>query len=163
MAAPVNPNVMHTEIPDTNSVSFRGDHGELLKLSPLYRAYPNEQDYWDGNWVQTEVDVKVGGFRGKFLANLRCEEFAELQQQLEALESELTGKAQFRTMEEWLEININGDGLGRFSLESFVRDDAGIGNRLEFGFSFDQTYIPALLSATRAVTSAFPVRGQANA
>jgi len=154
---------MHSEKSNPQTIVFRGDNGELLSLKPMYRIYPDELDYWDGNWIQTEVKIKVSGFRGKLLANLRAEEFAEFRQQLEALESDLSGLARYYTVEEWLEINVKGDGLGHFTVESFARDAAGTGNRLEFHFSFDQTYLAAILAGLKAATSAFPVRGEANA
>lgn len=154
---------MHSKTPNAQAIVFHGDKGDALSLKPLYRVYPEEQDYWDGNWVQTEVEIKVSAFRGRISANLRAEEFVEFQQQLESLDSNLSGQARFHTMEEWLEMKVKGDGLGHFSVAAIARDPAGSGNRLEFHLTFDQTYLAAILSGFRAATAAFPVRGHPNA
>ena len=43
----------------------------------LRRIYPNDMDYWDGNWLVTEVEGRVGGWYSRYPASLRVEEFID--------------------------------------------------------------------------------------
>lgn len=47
----------------------------FLSIQPLSRSYPDATDYWDGNWLQTEVQVHAGTFSGKVQAELRADDF----------------------------------------------------------------------------------------
>ena len=130
-----------------------------LFVVPRRRAHPDCGDYWDGNWVDSLVELSVGGFRARFIASLRTEEFATFRQQLEPLFESLSGKATFSSMEDWLVIEVSGDGLGHFRADCEARDEAGIGNSLKFTLSFDQTELSSILQGLRAIEDAFPVLG----
>jgi hypothetical protein len=60
-------------------------------------------------------------------------------------------------------MKIQGDGLGHFEAECHAMDQAGVGNRLEFRLSFDQTDIPGILKGLDRVNEAFPARGSPDA
>ncbi|MFN9876940.1 MAG: hypothetical protein ACK557_00560 [Planctomycetota bacterium] len=40
-----------------HEILIGADHGEFLKLSVAGRAPPDCDDYCDGNWLRTAVDV----------------------------------------------------------------------------------------------------------
>src|SRR5437773_3097120 len=88
--------------------------GERITLKPLVRAHADATDYWDGNWIECAVAVTAGAFRGEYLASLRAEEFVSFRRDLERLYQELRGRGQFRSMEEWVTIDLSGDGRGHF-------------------------------------------------
>ena len=62
-------------------------------------------------------------------------------------------------MEKQLRVSITGDSLGHFTAECEAVDQAGIGNRLSFSLSFDQTEIPAILKGLDAIVREYPVIG----
>ena len=136
---------------------------EHVTVTPLYRPHDQCADFWDGNWVESQVEIRVGGFTGRFRASLRANEFSQFKEELARLYSELKGTAIFSSMEHWLTITVRSDGLGHFEAECRAMDQAGIGNRLEFLLSFDQTEIPQILKGLDRVQEVFPVRGRPDA
>jgi hypothetical protein len=133
-----------------------------LTVRPLYRPYDQCQDYWDGNWVNSQIIIRVGGFNGNITASLRTDEFMRFKEELSRLYSTLKGRASFSSMEHWLTIHVEGDGLGHFEAECVVMDEVGIGNRLQFRLDFDQTELPGIVKGLEGILQAFPVRGRAN-
>lgn len=62
-------------------------------------------------------------------------------------------------MEEWVAVRVASDGRGRIDARCEVTDRPGMGNRLAFHVSFDQSAIPAMLAALDAIDRDFPVLG----
>jgi hypothetical protein len=134
-----------------------------LTVTPLYRPHETSQDFWDGNWLESKVDIRVGGFRGHFRASLRAEEFQRFKDQFAELYQDLKGSAEFSSLEDWLTVRVKGDGLGHFEAKCQAMDEAGTGNRLEFRLAFDQTDIPAMVKGLEQILEAFPVRENSDA
>jgi hypothetical protein len=133
--------------------------GAHIILLPRVRSHQGATDYWDGNWVDCTVAVRAGGFRGEYVACLRTEEFASFRADLERLHRELRGLGRFRSMEEWLDIEVSGDGRGHFKGLCRLKDRAGDGNLLECKVEFDQTDVPGMLEQLRSIEAAFPAIG----
>ena len=142
---------------------FRIDGHETgsLSVTVLMRSH-NADDYWDGNWVDSIVDVKAGGFTGRFGACLRAEEFQSFRDGLAKIDSFESSAARFETMEGQLSIEIFGDKLGHLSAKCTALDQAGIGNRLSFELKFDQTDLTAIIRGLNLIISNFPVIGDRN-
>jgi hypothetical protein len=138
-----------------------GDSHYLI-VKPLYRPYDQCQDEWDGNWVNSQILIRVGGFNGNIMASLRTDEFIRFKEELSKLYSTLKGQASFSSMEHWLTIHVEGDGLGHFEADCVAMDEVGIGNRLQFGLDFDQTDLPGIIKDLDGILRAFPVRGYAS-
>lgn len=138
---------------------FIGNEREHLVLRVTKWLHPHATDVWDGNWVATEVEVEVGSFRGAFEAALRTDEFTRFRDGLAALHRSLTGTARLSTMENWITLDVKGDGLGHFWADCRVRDEPSFGPVLRFDLHFDQTEIPAMLRGLDAIRDAFPRRG----
>jgi hypothetical protein len=134
--------------------------GQHMIVEVRRRNYPDCGDYWDGNWIRCAIDVRAGGFRGSVEADLRAEEFVLFRDGLRGLHDRLAGTATFETMEHWLTLKIVGDGRGHFEAKCELRDQPGIGNRLEFALAFDQTEVPPMLRELDAIVNAFPVVGR---
>ena len=130
-----------------------------LALHPLRRERPDATDYWDGNWVETSVVVAAGAFRGEFQASLRVEDFARFRDEVRVLYESLAGRARFRTMEDWISVEIEGDGKGLLRVECSLVDEPGVGNRLTFTLGLDQTDLPEILRRLDAICGAFPTIG----
>ncbi len=116
-------------------------------------------EVFDDNWLVARVELSVGAFSGEFALSLTPQDFETFFAQLEQLYETLTGYAKFQTIEEQVEVSLSGDGKGGVEVVGFALDRAGIGNRLEFSFSIDQTFIPPMLSQLREIITEFPTRG----
>lgn len=132
---------------------------QFLRVRPTQRNDPSANDYWDGNWLISEIELAAGAFRAQFVATLRVDEFADFRDQLVTLYDALDGEATFDSMEEWLRIRFRGDGLGHFNVECQARDAAGTGNMLTFLLNCDQTQLPAILQGLQRVIERFPIIG----
>ena len=146
---------MVTERPFFRIGSSESQH---LTVTPLYRPHETSQDYWDGNWLESKIDIRVSGFSGHLRASLRADEFQRFKDQLAKLYTDLKGSAEFTSLEHWLTIQVDGDGLGHFEAECQAMDQAGKGNLLEFRLNFDQTDIPAIVKGLEQILQTFPVR-----
>ena len=133
--------------------------GAQISLRPMIRTQGGATDYWDGNWIDCAIAVHAGGFRGEYVACLRTNEFATFQADLERLYRELAGSGGFHSMEEWVDIQLTGDGRGHFAGLCRLKDRAGDGNVLECEVEFDQTDVPAMLEQLRRIADQFPVIG----
>lgn len=60
-----------------------GNEHDNVLVHVLRHIYPNDMDYWDGNWLVTEVEVMVGGWYGRYPASLRVEEFIDFRKEIE--------------------------------------------------------------------------------
>ena len=66
-------------------------------------------------------------------------------------------------MEDWIGIQVTGDGLGNFRAACTLRDAAGIGNTLKFELHFDQTELALMVNSLIRIEEQFPVIGQPRA
>jgi hypothetical protein len=136
----------------------RSNRGHII-VSAVRRENPDAADYWDGNWLVCTATIAAGGFRGRFDAQLRADEFARFREQLRPLYEKLVGRAVFDPMEPWMRIEVDGDGKGHFRATCRATDQVGVGNTLSFTIDFDQTELPEILKGLDAVCEAFPVVG----
>jgi hypothetical protein len=147
-------------VADAVEVILGDGERERITLTVRGRSHPTCTDYWDGNWLRTNVSVRIGGFSGSYVANLRAEEFRSFGDEMTSLYSALEGDATFTTMEGQVSLLLSGDGMGHVSVKADLSDEAGIGNRLHCEFVIDQTYLPAIIDALGAIDSAWPVLGR---
>jgi hypothetical protein len=140
--------------------AFRiGRSNPQVIVSPSCRERPDATDYWDGNWICTTITLAAGAFRAEVEAQLRAEDFVRFRDRLRPLHAKLVGRAKFDTMEEWLSIDVEGDGKGHFRADCVAVDTPGTGNRLTFAIELDQTDLPEILKGLDAIALAFPVVG----
>lgn len=133
---------------------------EFIRLDVISRRYPNSNDSYDGNWFDTKVIVKVGGFAGTVSGQLRKDELASFQTELASLYKSLSGSAKLLTLEGWLSLEITGDGMGHFSCTGEVMDGFIQGNTLIFNLNIDQTFLPEILKNLEKVENSFPIQTQ---
>jgi len=134
--------------------------GEHVKISLLSRNHPECDDYWDGNWIASEVELHAGAYRASFRSNFRAEEFAFLHQSVCQFSETLCGSARFDTMEDQLAFELIGDGRGHIRVEGTSLDVVGVGNRLSFHFEIDQTYLVGIVRSLEKSISTYPVVGR---
>jgi len=141
-------------------VRFCGENAEFLCIRVQGRSHLGfTADFWDGNWLRSEIEVRAGGFRCQTVADLRAEEFAPFHKQLLKLQKTLGGEATFETLERQLTIHVHGDGRGHMKFKCVLLDQAGIGNKLDFVLESDQTFLAPAISDLGVIVESFPVVG----
>jgi hypothetical protein len=136
------------------------DAGDLVRLEPLeFINYDSDID-WDKNWVKTQVTVKGGKFSGQYSGEFMTIDFEKFKQELSRLYNNLKGTSSFNDLEGYIELKINGDGLGHFNVEVKACDKPGIyGSELSFTMAFDQTELKELVNQLDRITKQFPIEG----
>jgi len=135
--------------------------GDYVSIRVMGRMHPNANDYWDGNWLISPIEVAIGGFRGEVPAGLRMDELVRFREALESLHSSLQGEAVLDSMEGWIQVRVAADRRGDLKVTGKALDQPGSANALTFTIDgLDQTHLPAVISALGAAEAKFPVRGQ---
>lgn len=133
-----------------------GDH---VAITVRQHEHREATDSWERGWLRATVRIVAGAFHGAYDALLRVEEIARLRTSLAQLHAELTGKARFETMEDWLRMDLEGDGRGHFVATCEAREQPGTGCMLRFELRLDQTELLPVLASLDAVLAAFPLEG----
>ena len=133
------------------------EDGDYVRIEVLGRAHPNATLYDDANWLTSRVAVHTGGFTAKTDACLRSAEFFSFAKELERLSVSLEGTADFKSLEKWLQVHIEGDRLGHLAAKGFLIDSHISGNKLSFRIEFDQTDLPRIMRELKAILMAFPI------
>ena len=142
--------------PSTEIVIGDVDAQHVL-VRPLSRTHPGLFDASDGNWIDCKVQIAVGGFRGGFRADLRSDEFQAFLEEVEALNRALAGTATLSTLEDQVAVTLSANGTGAVHVSGETIDSPGSGNRLQFAFEIDQTYLPEICRSLEYLLAAFPV------
>ena len=122
--------------------------------------HPRASDYWDGNWLITDIVVEVGSFHGELRAALRADELQRFRRQLEELYRTVSGTARLESMEDWIDLVVKVDAFGHVTIDGQLQDRAGAGNRLAFEIgNLDQSDLPPLIEGLVATEAAYPVLG----
>jgi hypothetical protein len=66
-------------------------------------------------------------------------------------------------MEGQLALELIGDGRGHIRVEGISLDVVGVGNRLNFHFDIDQTYLARIVRSLEKSISMYPVVGSPDA
>jgi len=88
------------------------DHIEIRVLG---RMHPQANDFWDGNWVASEIAVNIPPWRATYPAHLRTDEFVRFRNQLREMNDGSRKEASFEPMEPWLRLTLELDALGHIS------------------------------------------------
>ncbi|WP_121357758.1 WapI family immunity protein [Flavisolibacter nicotianae] len=144
----------------SSEISFElFDGGDLIRIEPLYVIKYNSALDWDKNWINTRVTVKGGAFTGQFMADFTTMDFELLKRDIKKLDEDFSGIGKFEPLEGQLILHIKGDGLGHFEVNCTAVDQPGIGGKLSFFLTFDQTELKRLISELDKITKLFPITG----
>ena len=128
-------------------------------IRPLFRSQPGLFDDRDGNWIDCELQIVAGGFRGGFRADLRSEEFHTFLEEVEGVRRTLDGTASLMTTEGQIALALTGDGKGQVRVTGEAVDAGAAGNRLRFVFDIDQAHLAPMCESLGHLLAAFPVTG----
>lgn len=136
------------------------DAGDIVRLEPIELIKYDSDIDWDKNWVKTQVTVKGGKFSGQYTGEFMTVDFEKFKQELSRLYNNLKGTANFNDLEGYLELKINGDGIGHFEVQVKACAQPGInGSELTFEMAFDQTDLKELTNQLDRITKQFPISG----
>jgi hypothetical protein len=141
-------------------VTVGREAGDHCVVRVLGRLHDGADDYWDGNWLMSSVDLVVGPFRATVPASLRADELATFRDQLSELYQSLAGVAVLDSMEEWLHLAVSVTSSGAVEVTGKARDRLGRANELLFHIEdLDQSDLPGIIEALDEVGTFFPVVG----
>ena len=124
------------------------------------RMLPQSTDYWDCNWLESDIVVDVGAFHGKIAAALRIDELQRFRRELEVVYLTVAGTAHLASLEEWITLDVQVDAFGHVGVDGQIRDQPGTGNRLLFHIAeLDQTDLPPVIEGLTAIEAAYPILG----
>jgi hypothetical protein len=146
-----------------HAIRIGGETAEFLVLTVHGRRLPDSADYWDGNWLNCDVEVAAGAFRGALGGTIRNEDLMRFRGELARLHDQLLGAATLEALEGWICLDLVGDGRGHLEAKGRVCDDPVRGNSLEFRLDLDQSHLPALTRQMDEACRAYPVIGQRTA
>ena len=138
--------------------SFGQSEHERIEVEVLRYERAPAGEYYDDNWLTSQIRVRAGGFRGQVDAAVLTGELSAFLTGLRPLHETLRGTAEFSTMEQQLHLRLIGDGKGHIELTGEIADQPGIGNRLHFTLQIDQSQLGASIHELEKVTTEFPVR-----
>lgn len=112
---------------------------ERLQISLIGKPADSATEGYD--WIKAQVRIVVGGFTGDVQIQMCVSDMIRFKEELEPVYRNLTGKAEFKTIEDQLYIQIEAGRLGHVQAEGYLADDLGMGNKLNFAIEYDQTLL----------------------
>ncbi len=122
------------------------------------RQFPNEEDYWDGNWLN--VTAHCGSHGADVWTNgaiLHVPDIARWLVALEEMNQSLSGEANLVSLEPELCVELNVKELGQLSLKVKITPDHMTQEHI-FRFEIDQSYLGSVIESCRKVLARYPVR-----
>jgi len=122
-------------------------HNEnYLSIEPL-RYVPATSECGYLNLILTKVVVNAGKFYGEYNAEFENADFENFKKGLVFIYDNLNAFAGFDSLDPYLTLKIQGDGLGHFQCECKAIHNPGFEeSELTFILHFDQTQIPAMIN-----------------
>ena len=133
-----------------------------LKLWVRGRQFPSAQDYWDGNWLK--VTARCDSASSTVSAAGPIVHLGELVQFLEECErlyESLSGIAKLDCMEPNLSVTLMAKTSGHIDVRIHITPNCML-ERHEFNESFDQTFLPPIISQCREILIEHPLRKPSN-
>ncbi|MBD1944477.1 hypothetical protein H6F50_19305 [Coleofasciculus sp. FACHB-712] len=116
-------------------------------------------DYWDRNWISSEIEIILPGYHANFLGDIRTEEIFIFLEQLKEISQTLSGIAELNTMEGLINLKAEINNLGHIQWTGKTTYPIGNGNTLTFNFSNDQSFLSNLITELQMITKHFSIIG----
>lgn len=144
----------------TMELRIDGTGQQYLLVRVFRRAHPGAVDYWDGNWLEVQIEARIGAWSGQYDAYLRVDEFISFREEIEKLQAGAVPKARFESMEGQLKLTLRHDQRSRLVIDGVARDAAGYGNVLRFKeWEVDQEQPGRIVTQLADIENEFPSRG----
>jgi hypothetical protein len=135
---------------------LKGDIGKL-EIKVLRRSNSETDDYWDGNWLESEIRISVSGFNALYGTNLRVDDLQDFYEKLIDLQNNNINEAEFTTMEEGLYLHCESTTNGMIQCNGKAIND--IGNCLYFKIQTDLASLDAFIDEIKVVLEFYPSIG----
>jgi hypothetical protein len=132
-------------------------NGQHVLIRPLSRSPAGLFEQRDGNWIDCEIAVSAGAFRGTVRADLRPEEFRSFLEEVEELKRTPDSTATFAATEGQLALSLQGAEQEQIRITGEAIDEAGGGNRLQFRFDIDRGALTDVCDSLEHLLDAFPL------
>ncbi len=132
-----------------------GDSGKL-EINILGRNHPDSLDFWDGNWLNSEVKIDVPGFNVFYETNLRLDDISRFYQALIKLKSGASKEAEFTTLEDGLYFHIALERNGSINCNGKASNN--LGNTLNFILDTDLATLDNFVGEIDAILKSYPLR-----
>lgn len=131
-----------------------GESGKL-EINIIKRSNEDAQDYWDGNWLDSEIIINTTGIRMCYGASLRVEELEKFYEDLIKLSKFTSNKIIFTTLEGqlFLEFSVAVGGQVVCQGRAINQDD----NSLNFHIKTDLISIDYFLTELKLSLKQYPL------
>jgi len=134
-------------------MKIESDSG-ILEVNIVKRYNTECINYWDANWLISEVRIKIQGFEALYQTNLRVDEILAFYNDLLLFQKYQKQNVEFRTMEEGLYFNLVAEINGTISCTGKAKNM--LKDYLIFNLDFDYATIDTLLEQLRKILKFYP-------
>jgi hypothetical protein len=129
--------------------------GELgfIELLVLSRENTNTNDYWDANWLASEIKIEVPGFKAHYATNLRIDDLNRFYNELMSFNQLKTNDIEFNTMEEGLFLQCHRSSNGDILCKAKAINQNG--DSLKFKFITHEAFILTFTSELKLILSTY--------
>ena len=124
------------------------------------RQFPNERDYWDGNWLNAtahcgthDANVWTSG------SIIHVPDLVRWLSALEIMNQTLSGEADLVSLEPELSVALKMGSLGQIQMTVEITPDQ-MSQQHSFKFELDQSYLENLIASLRSLLAKYPVKGK---
>jgi hypothetical protein len=125
------------------------------------RQFPDQQDYWDGNWLR--VTAHCGGQGASVWVSgsiIHLSELLDWRDQTDQMRQTLSGMAALACMEPDLRVELKMESLGQITMTVRITPEH-LSQQHSFEFAIDQSYLPGFLRECGEVLGEYPIRDPA--
>ncbi len=123
------------------------------------RQFPDNDDFWDGNWLN--VTVHCGANGASVWTNgaiLHLSEIADWLVALEKMNETLSGEANLDTIEPEFKVKLKAESLGQITMDVEISPNQ-LTQQHRFEFELDQSYLNGVIESCRKTLTEFPLAG----
>lgn len=77
-----------------------GEENEKVEIEVLARTHADTTNYWDINWIESNIKVDIPGYLVHFNASLRTDELRDFVNELKLMNGNLKGKAVLNNLQQ---------------------------------------------------------------
>ena len=137
-------------------MKLTGDLGKL-EISVLRRSNSETDDYWDGNWLESQIKIDIQGINTLYDTNLRVDDFQRFYESLKALQNDTTKDSEFTTMEEGLYLHFQVEPNGSVNCKGIANTDSG--DSLNFKLQTDLATLDRFVVELETTLESYPLVG----
>jgi hypothetical protein len=100
-------------------------------------------------WAKAQVHVELDSFSADIEIYLDISDVVRFHSELELIYRNLTGVAEFKTLENQLYLHLEMDSLGHVKVSGFI-SDSDKSNQLTFEFALDQTLLSRTITEIKS-------------